>query len=197
MKSGDVVMSKKLYRKEMIHTLKSIDNDKRAQEEEVQMDSLIDFVLEKGYKSVGLIISMPHEINTDKAINVLNEHGVNVYSPACDYATKTMHFYRMHNSEDKKQDEKGIPVPNNLKKSFDEMELVVVPGLIFSETGYRIGYGGGYYDKFLADFKGDTISIVFEEQLKNEIPIESHDIPVDAIITPKRRISSKELRRDE
>lgn len=197
MKSGDVVMNKKLYRKEMIHTLKSIDNDKRAQEEEVLMDSLIDFVIEKGYQSIGLIISMPHEINTGKAINALNEHGVNVYSPACDYATKRMHFYRMNNSEDKQQDEKGIPVPKNLEENFDEMELVVVPGLIFNEEGYRIGYGGGYYDKFLADFKGDTISIVFEEQLKNEIPTESHDIPVDAIITPKRRISSKELRRNE
>lgn len=197
MLSGDVVMSKKLIRKEMIATLKSIDTDKRKQDEQVLMDRLIDFVLEKAYKSIGLIISMPHEINTDKAINVFNERGIDVFSPACDYDTKMMHFYRMNNSEDKQQDEKGIPVPKNLGERFDDMELLVVPGLIFSETGYRIGYGGGYYDKFLAEFKGDTISMVFEEQLKNNIPIESHDIPVDAIITPKRHISSKELRKNE
>lgn len=197
MSNGVVIMDKKSLRKEMIGTLKSIDKNKRSQDENTLTNALIEYVTEQGYKSVGLIISMPHEINTDKCIDTLNEQGVNVYSPACNYETKEMHFYKMNHSKDKKVDEKGIPIPKNTEEMYNSMELLVVPGLVFNEKGYRIGYGGGYYDKFLADFSGDTVSIVFDEQLKQVIPTESFDIPVDKIITPTTRISSKELRMNE
>lgn len=190
-------MDKKSLRKEMINTLKTIEENKRAKDEETLNNALIDYVKENNYKSIGLIISMPHEINTNESIDTFNALGIGVYSPACNYETKQMHFYKMNSSDDKKVDEKGIPVPNDTSESYDDLELLVVPGLLFNKQGYRIGYGGGYYDKFLSSFKGDTVSIIFDEQLGQDIPTELHDIPVDTLITPTTRISSKELRMNE
>src|SRR5690625_1208076 len=67
----------------------------------------------------------------------------------------------------------------------NEIDLIVVPGLLFDQRGYRIGYGGGYYDRYLNNYMNDKISIAMEEQVVNYIPYDEHDIPVDTIITEK------------
>jgi len=69
----------------------------------------------------------------------------------------------------------------------EEIDLVVVPGVAFDKRGYRIGYGGGYYDNFLPKLKTDTpkIAVAFEMQIVAQLPAEPHDVKVDAIITEK------------
>ena len=49
----------------------------------------------------------------------------------------------------------------------------------------RIGFGGGYYDRYLTDYKGDTLSLAFECQTSHDVPVEGHDIPVNKIFTEK------------
>jgi len=73
------------------------------------------------------------------------------------------------------------------------LDLVIVPGVAFDKKGYRIGYGGGYYDRFLAKLPSHipTISIAYELQLIDEVPIEPHDIPVQYIITENEFIEAK------
>lgn len=82
----------------------------------------------------------------------------------------------------------GVEEPGHhapiLKEAID---LLLVPGVIFSPQGYRIGFGGGYYDRFLADFPGKTISLVFSEQLRSDWQPESFDLPVDKLITDTYR----------
>lgn len=190
-------MNKSELRKMMIKSMREISDTDRERDEETLQNELYKFIVENNYKSVGMILSMPHEINTYPIIDRLKYAGVDVYGPACDYAEKVMHFYKMAHSKDRTTDEKDIPVPNNTTDKNNELSLLVVPGLVFKDTGYRIGYGGGYYDKFLSTFKGDTVSIIFDKQLVDDIPIESHDIPVDVLITPSNKIQSKELRMNE
>jgi len=66
--------------------------------------------------------------------------------------------------------------------------LVIVPGIAFDKKGYRIGYGHGYYDRFLKILKKDVkkIGLAFEIQVVDEIPEEEHDVPVDIVVTEKR-----------
>ncbi len=64
--------------------------------------------------------------------------------------------------------------------------LVLVPGLAFTESGWRIGYGGGYFDRFLAEFSGRKIAVAYALQLIPEMPVEAHDIPMDLIVTESR-----------
>lgn len=64
--------------------------------------------------------------------------------------------------------------------------VVIVPGVAFSPDGHRIGYGGGYFDRFLEQFTGTTIALAFDAQMVNHIPASEHDVPMDIILTETR-----------
>lgn len=72
----------------------------------------------------------------------------------------------------------------------DKINLIIMPGVAFDREKNRIGFGAGYYDRFLAGLKPGVIKIAlaFEVQIFDHIPTLSHDIPVDMIITEKRVI---------
>ena len=61
--------------------------------------------------------------------------------------------------------------------------VVLVPGLAFTKAGWRIGYGGGYFDRFLAEFAGTRIAVAFALQIVPEMPVEAHDVPMHIIVT--------------
>lgn len=71
-----------------------------------------------------------------------------------------------------------------------QLELVIVPGTVFDRRGFRIGYGGGYYDRFLANLNPEitTVGLAFELQLVERIPQHSHDVALKKIVTEKRVI---------
>ena len=73
----------------------------------------------------------------------------------------------------------GKPVP------LDLIDLVIVPGLGFTPTGYRIGRGMGFYDRFLAQpgFIGLSCGLAFEEQIVPELPLLDHDMPLGMLVT--------------
>jgi 5-formyltetrahydrofolate cyclo-ligase len=63
------------------------------------------------------------------------------------------------------------------------IDLVIVPGLAYTMDGYRLGYGGGNYDRFLPLTRAATIGVCFVEQVVDTVPLEPHDLPVQAVIT--------------
>lgn len=82
----------------------------------------------------------------------------------------------------------GNPIPT------DMIDLVIVPGLGFTETGYRIGRGMGFYDRFLAqpEFTGVSCGLAFEEQIVPNLPVLDHDVPLSMLATDRgiRRFAS-------
>lgn len=78
----------------------------------------------------------------------------------------------------------GIPEPvADGPVADDPTALVLMPGLAFDKEGHRIGYGGGFYDKFLmAEPEHPTVALCFEFQIVEQIPTEEFDIPVDQVI---------------
>ncbi len=62
-------------------------------------------------------------------------------------------------------------------------DILLIPGLAFSPKGFRLGRGGGYYDRYLLDYKGKKIGICFHEQFIDDVPIEEHDQLMDFIVT--------------
>lgn len=65
----------------------------------------------------------------------------------------------------------------------EDIDLILVPGLAFDKRGYRLGQGGGYYDRYLADYRGTTVSLCREEFLLPAVPTEPHDCPVELVLT--------------
>ncbi len=78
----------------------------------------------------------------------------------------------------------GIPEPiADGPIATDETALVLMPGLAFDQSGNRMGYGGGYYDKFLAaEPNHPTVALCYDFQLVDSIPTDSYDIPVDFVL---------------
>ena len=78
----------------------------------------------------------------------------------------------------------GIPEPiADEPVAQDETALVLMPGLAFDPQGHRIGYGGGFYDKFLAaEPRHPTLALCYEFQMLPKLDVEDHDIPVDTVL---------------
>ncbi|MFD1902205.1 5-formyltetrahydrofolate cyclo-ligase [Enterococcus termitis] len=73
----------------------------------------------------------------------------------------------------------GVEEPvNGLEVGIDKIDLLVVPGIVFTRLGFRIGFGGGFYDRLLQQYQGETCSLVFSEQIQEHWTIESFDLPV-------------------
>lgn len=75
----------------------------------------------------------------------------------------------------------------------EELDLVIVPGVAFDEKGNRLGYGGGFYDRFLkgAGPGAVCVALAFEQQVRRDVYPEPHDFPVSLIVTEERLIRSK------
>jgi len=86
----------------------------------------------------------------------------------------------------------GIPEPIESRPAdLSNIDLIVMPGTAFDELGNRIGYGAGYYDKFLPTYGKSTVALAFELQIIASVPVDQHDVPVKKIITEKRVIETK------
>ena len=143
-------------------------------------------------KTIAMTISIFPEVNTHHIISKLWSMDKCVVVPKCNHKTKQMQFYQITNFDELVPAPMGLYEPNHLITTHVEnkyIDVCIVPGIVFDQRGYRIGYGGGYYDRFLPSFNGKIISIAFDEQLVKEVPYEKHDIPIDLLITNKHRIT--------
>ncbi len=79
----------------------------------------------------------------------------------------------------------GIPEPaeDAALAARDTLDLILVPALCYDRAGYRLGQGGGYYDRYLAGFAGETAGLCRKRLLQERLPREAHDIPVGALLT--------------
>ncbi|MBO8128782.1 MAG: 5-formyltetrahydrofolate cyclo-ligase [Peptococcaceae bacterium] len=90
----------------------------------------------------------------------------------------------------------GIPEPaegNYAPVHVKDIDCLLLPGVAFDPDGYRLGYGGGYYDRFLRDVRRDAalIGLAYEFQICPGVYADSHDMPVDIIVTEKRVIDCR------
>ncbi|MEK9656912.1 MAG: 5-formyltetrahydrofolate cyclo-ligase [bacterium] len=75
--------------------------------------------------------------------------------------------------------------------SINEIDLALVPGVVFDSSGYRLGFGGGYYDRLLASVSFDTVGICFDFQIVDLLPIDSWDISMSYVLSETRYLDLK------
>ncbi|OCA86394.1 5-formyltetrahydrofolate cyclo-ligase [Pradoshia sp. D12] len=140
----------------------------------------------KNAKTIGITISRHPEIETKEIIERAWKEKKNIVIPKCYPHTKHMEFYDYRPNTILESVYSGLkePRPDKTQKiESDQIDIMVVPGLLFSTTGYRIGFGGGYYDRYLASFYGIKLSLAFMMQIRDDIHTEEFDIPVDYLFT--------------
>jgi 5-formyltetrahydrofolate cyclo-ligase len=77
----------------------------------------------------------------------------------------------------------GVDEPQGPALPYSIVEFVIVPGLAFTADGYRLGYGGGFYDRFLPQVAVPNAGVCFAEQIVPDLPVEAHDIRVQVVIS--------------
>ncbi|MCI1964605.1 MAG: 5-formyltetrahydrofolate cyclo-ligase [Oscillospiraceae bacterium] len=151
----------------------------------------------KHMRTVFTYVSKPIEVDTAMLIRSVLDSGRRVAVPRCIPDTYGMEFYEIHSLEELVDGAYGVLEPDPAgKKPVVEVpknSICIVPGFSFDSQGYRLGYGKGYYDRFLSGFKGMTVGLCYAGCVKPDLPHGYYDRPVDVLITEKyiRRISGK------
>ena len=176
---------KKIVRKLIKLSLEQITDEKRVEYTKQISTQLYNLNEWKQSKVIGITISIPPEIPTLHIIEQAWREGKEVVIPKCNPENKTMQFKKITSFEQLESVYSGLlePVENTLEVRSEKINLLVVPGLAFTREGYRLGFGGGYYDRFLSSYNGSTVSLAFECQLVDQLPTELHDIPVHLVVS--------------
>ncbi|MGL4572166.1 MAG: 5-formyltetrahydrofolate cyclo-ligase [Clostridium sp.] len=177
-------------RKEMIKRRNEINNVEKTTMDNKIIETFINTIEYKKCKQILIYIGFGSEINTKKLIEYALEDGKEVYVPKV--IKEDMVFIRINNLENLVTSNYGILEPIGDKSDFnvDKLGIVIMPGVAFDKHGNRIGYGGGYYDKFLNNnvINGKKIALLYSFQIIDSIPREEHDIKVDSLITEEKLI---------
>ena len=133
-------------------------------------------------------VPLDGEINTEPLINSALDSGKTVAVPYCENKRGKMSFYIIGSLDELKAGTFGVREPDiNFNKRLEDFEnsIIIVPGVSFNRHGHRLGYGGGYYDRFLQSHCINSVGLCYEEMICDSIPVEEHDIAVNTLITDK------------
>ncbi|MDF2789161.1 MAG: hypothetical protein K0S80_2259 [Neobacillus sp.] len=145
-------------------------------------------------KLIGITISKEPEVDTYQIIRKAWESGKEVVVPKCNPKDKTLTFRKITEFSQLESVFYGLlePIIEQTMEVYPEnIDLLFVPGLAYTSEGFRLGFGGGYYDRYLTSYYGKTLSLAFHFQVIPQFPIEKHDIPVSKIITNDEVIKIK------
>ncbi len=131
-------------------------------------------------------VSKPIEVDTIPLLRRALADGKRVACPRCVEGTKQMEFYLIRSLDDLEKRTFGVLEPRvpgcELLTDFSR-SLCIVPALMYDLKGYRLGYGGGYYDRFLARYDGYKVGITYRRNILRFLHYGRFDIPVDMIVT--------------
>lgn len=144
-------------------------------------------------RTVALYQALPSEPATAGLWHALAARGLRTVFPRIEKGTRVLVFGAADGEADLVRGPLGIrqPAPGR-DVALDAIDVFVVPGVAFDLGGWRLGYGGGYYDTTLARARADAprIGLCFDEELLERLPHEAHDAPVDVVVTDERTIRS-------
>lgn len=187
----DILSQKKELRKEAKSYRKSISENDRLDKSNAIINNIK--ALKEFQKAEVFLMyaSLPDEVETLSLIHELTEEGKRqVYCPVTQ--GDEMEFYRISSLEDLKEGNFHVLEPEPLTENCLELQkdvhyCMLMPGLMFDKRGNRLGYGKGYYDKYLARVPKDvnltTVALSYESMVKDAIPAEETDWRADYIVT--------------
>ena len=174
-------------RKQVLQEMKAIPREQKQAMDQALTDQFLKHPFYQEAKVIATYLSFPHEFQTQELIEQALKDGKKVLIPKT-YPKGRMDFV-VYNPQQLVKTSFGLLEPQGDLEVVDasQIDLIHVPGLAFTREGYRIGYGGGYYDRYLKHFPGHTLSTVYPCQIRDFIP-EKHDIPVEEVLIDERNL---------
>ncbi|MGE4282720.1 MAG: 5-formyltetrahydrofolate cyclo-ligase [Clostridia bacterium] len=187
-------MNKKDLRSYFLKIREGINKTEAANKSKVITDKLIKTTWYKRSQYIMTYIDFKNEVVTREFIRYALNEGKQIIVPITDTSSKKMILSELKNFDTELCiSNYGILEPKNefvREVGSDVLDLILVPGLVFDTAGYRVGYGGGYYDKLLQqkNSRAVAVGVAFDFQIINHVPAEHYDRKVDYIITDERII---------
>lgn len=190
-------MNKKTMRKEIIAKRDQLtfaeqqEKSLRIAEHVLALDALQDATHVFGFLNFG------SEVHMQPILDALVARGKHVYVPYTEKGDPIMRIVRYTSMDDLEEGHYGILTPKEQNREWgvkENLDVILVPGVAFSQDGYRIGYGAGFYDRFIASLPQRTynIGIGYALQHRASVPTEPHDLPVDALVSEEGVFSISE-----
>lgn len=180
-------MDKKSYRISLIDSRNKISYESRREASVLICDNLVSSDIYKNSENILCFHSYSSEIDTIRFINKCIDDLKSIYLPKTfkDYIL----FYKVDSLDDLVKGYKGIPEPVGTSERWNPetvfKSMLVMPGVGFDEKGHRLGYGGGYYDRFLdkyPEFIRRSVAIGYKCQMVDSLPVDEYDIKPGKII---------------
>ena len=168
-------------RKQILQEMKALPQEQKQALDQALTERLLHHPFYQEAKVIATYLSFLHEFQTQGLIEQALKDGKKVLIPKT-YPKGRMDFV-VYNLQQLAKTSFGLLEPQGELEVVDasQIDLIHVPGLAFTTKGYRIGYGGGYYDRYLEHFTGHTLSAIYPCQIQDFIP-ENHDIPVEEVL---------------
>lgn len=143
-------------------------------------------IVDKG-ETFLLYSAIKSEVSTRLIAESLLESGKTVAFPRMT-GNNRMSLHKISSLDDLTDRQWSIPEPDENAPEIKphEVDIAVIPGIAFDRHRCRLGWGGGYYDRFLSQSKCFSIGLAFDLQVVDDVPVEDHDHPLDMIITETR-----------
>lgn len=179
-------MDKRELRKRFLSLRDNFDEEYRKRCDRAIADFLFETEEYSAADNIFIYVSVKNEIDTSVIIQKAFADGKRVAVPHC--RNSIMNFYYINSVNELVCSQFGVPtvdVNKAVLAQADENTLCIVPALSFDNDGNRLGYGGGYYDRFLAANKVFAIGLCREKSLTVSLPTEEFDVKIDTVITEK------------
>ena len=133
------------------------------------------------------ISSKENEVDTRELIHISLEQGKRVAVPVVEQGKKTMAHAEIESLDELVDGPLGLAQPDPTRVDWlaagAVIDLVLVPGIAFDPCGHRIGFGGGFYDRFLTEVQSVKVGLCYDALIMDDIPNEDHDVPMDIVVT--------------
>lgn len=160
--------------------------DKKLEKDEQIRENLICSDIYLNARQILFYASLDDEINVDECIIDALSLGKKVALPVCINDKGDMKFYYINSMNELKSGYFGVREPNTeicSEVTDFTNSICIVPAIAYDKEGYRLGYGKGYYDRFLQKNTSLSVGLCYNELINEKLPIEECDIPVKYIIT--------------
>ena len=179
-------MEKVELRKYYLEKRKKLTTDFVNEKSLLIQEKFLNSVEYKNSENICCYIAFRNEVKTDVIIRKALQDGKKVYVPKI-FANNIMEFFQIDSETEFLKNEFNIKEPKDLTKKFHnskQLTTFIVPGVVFSKDNYRIGYGGGYYDRWIEKYPQNIyIGLAFDMQLIENFKTDKYDQKLKYIIT--------------
>ncbi len=179
--------SKQDLRKQFLQMRDQLPTDDLKVQSEALSQHLLNWAKTQNFEQIAAFQSFHQEPLIDSFLSHFSPE--QLYFPVVQASRGHMDFYRFDHKQSSQINRYGIKEPSithENKMSPNPSTLILIPALAFDRQGYRLGYGAGYYDRFLKDAPGVRVGICLEQFLIDKLPRDAHDLPVQHLATERQ-----------